>query len=70
MSARRLTNAIMYRKNLVKLDILGAAYDLGLLSDEKAEEKMKDTTMALMRNISIMKDIPLEKMLDVPEEEG
>lgn len=70
MSIRRLTNAVMFHVNLTKLDILGAASDLGLISDEKAEEMMKDTTMDLMSNISFMKNIPLEKMFDMKGEEG
>lgn len=67
MSIRRFVNKMMYHKNLVKLDILGTAYDMGLLSDEKAEDKMKDTTMAIMDNLSKISDIPLDEILDMAD---
>lgn len=45
MSIRKMVNAGRYALNLIKLDVYGAMNDVGLISDDKAEEKMKNATM-------------------------
>lgn len=65
MSIRTMANKVRYNFGLIKVDILGALYDLGKLSDEEAEMKMKKATMETLEALAKTKGMSLEEMLEL-----